>query len=108
MDKASEPFDGHRQEAESLLSEVDEMVTYEKNRPNNEISNEMWQLLADENRFLLAGFIKKWKENERFSKAFLQEAKSQIIDAMDALLSFEEKKDAKTKESLQRVIRTNQ
>ena len=108
IDNAKEPYENHKSEAESLLLEVEKMKLYEQNRANNEISYRMWQLLADENKFLLAGFIKKWKDEGRFSKAFISEAKTQINEAMDILVRFEGSKDANSRSNMEQFILQNQ
>ena len=105
---AVEPFEDHKSEAESLLQEVEQMILYEQNRANNEISFRMWQLLADENKFLLAGFIKKWKDENHLSAAFTAEAKMQLNEAMDILVRFEGSKDASAKNNMEQFILKNQ
>ena len=47
MDNAVEPYANHKSEVENLLLEIEKMKLYEQNRPNNGISLQMWQLLAD-------------------------------------------------------------
>nr|WP_299340118.1 hypothetical protein [Allomuricauda sp.] len=106
IDKSIEPFENHAEEVENLLLEMDKVKTYEQNRSNNGISFRMWQLLADENRFSLAGFIKKWREKGRLSKTFVEESKQQIMEGIDLLIWFEGKKDAESKLRLENFIST--
>ncbi len=107
MDQAVQPYEDHKSEVEGLLLEIEKMKLYEQNRPNNGISLRMWQLLSDENKFLLAGLIKKWRDENQLSKTFIKEAKAQITEAMDILIRFEGSKDAKAKGNLEHFIMTN-
>lgn len=108
MDNASEPYANHKSEVEGLLLEIEKMKLYEMNRPNNDISLQMWQLLADENRFLLAGFMKKWRDKGQLARAFTSEAKTQINGALDILMRFEGSKDARAKGSMEQFVLQNQ
>src|SRR5690606_2838385 len=91
MDKAVTPYESHFEEIEALFIEVEKMMEYEKNKPNNEITYAMWQILSDKERNLLAGFSKRWKEQGSFSETFLTESKAQAMEAMDILIRSEER-----------------
>ena len=79
-------------------------MEYEKNKPNNEITFAMWQLLNDKEKSLLAGFFKRWEEKETLSPVFLKESKKQVIEALDLLIQYEIKKDNQSKDSLLEII----
>jgi hypothetical protein len=108
MDKATTPYEEHTQEADNLLTEMEKMVVYKLNRPNNEISYRMWQLQSDADKNLLAGFLKKWNEKGKFSQAFLDEAKPQVMEAMNILIQYEGRKDKQAESSLMDLILANQ
>lgn len=108
MDKANTAYKEHTQEVNNLLMEVEKMMIYEQSKPNNGISYQMWQLLSDENKNLLAGFLRKWNEKGQFSKTFLNEAKPQVIEAIDILIQYEVKKDKQTESNLMNLILANQ
>ncbi len=108
MDKATTPYQNHFQEVENLFRDVEKIAAYEQNKPNNGISYQMWKLLADEDKNLLAGFFKEWNEKGQFSKVFLDESKSQVVEAMDILIQYEGKKDKETENSLMGIILGNQ
>ena len=108
MDKATTPYQEHAEEIEELLLDAQKMVVYEQNKPNNGISYEMWKLLADADKNLLAGFFKRWNEQGQFSTVFLGEAKPQVLEAMDILIQYEGKKDKESENSLMNLIRANQ
>lgn len=107
MDKAVTPYEGHLEEIEALFIEVEKMMEYEKNKPNNEITYAMWQILSDDEKNLLAGFFKRWKEQGSFSAAFLTESKAQVMEAMDILIQYEGRKDPESKNKLMNIITGN-
>lgn len=104
IDNATKPYRNHEKEIEKLLLDIQKLMEYEKNKPNNEITFAMWQLLNDKEKNLLAGFFKNWKEKETLSPVFLQESKNQVLEALDLLIQYEIKKDKKTKDTLLEII----
>ncbi|CAM1359842.1 conserved hypothetical protein [Tenacibaculum sediminilitoris] len=107
IEKAETPYQENINEIEELQNEVAKIVEYEKFKPNNEITYKMWLLLANENKNLLAGFFKRWKEKGKLSSFFITEAKGQISEAFDLLLKYESKKEPTTKNKLLDFISTN-
>ena len=107
MDKAATPFSNNKEIVEKLLLDIDKLVEYEKNKPNNEITFAMWKILTDKEKNLLSGFFKRWEEKGSFSPVFLQEAKKQVTDALDLLIQYEVKKDKESKDSLVNLINLN-
>ena len=107
MDKASTPYNDHLKEVAELGLEIEKMLEYEKNRPNNEITYAMWQLLANKDKNLLVGFFKRWKEKGQLNSIFIDEAKAQIATAMDLLIQYEAKKDKETKDKLLALLTSN-
>lgn len=89
MDKATEPFDNHLKEVESLAAGVDKAYEFAKGRPKNEISAKQWEILKDPGRNLLGGFLKRWKEESTLSRAFVSEAKLLVGDAFDTIIGLE-------------------
>jgi len=107
MDKATTAYDNHKDEIDNLHLEIEKIVAYEKDKPNNEITYAMWQLLSDDEKNLLSGFFKRWEEKETLSSVFINEAKIQIMEAMDVLIQFEGKKDKQAKARLLELISGN-
>ncbi len=89
MDRATDPFDGHRSEAEALTSRVEKAYEFAKGRPKNEVSTRQWAILKDPDRNLLGGFLKRWKEKSTLSGVFIQEAKGLVADAFDKIIGLE-------------------
>lgn len=107
MDKATTPYSNNKEIVEKLLLDIDKLVEYEKNKPDNEITFAMWKILTDKEKNLLSGFFKRWEEKGSFSPVFLQEAKKQVTDALDLLIQYEVKKDKESKDSLVNLINLN-
>ncbi len=107
MDKATTPYQNHKQEVEALFLEIEKLIEYEKNKPNNEITFAMWQVFDDKEKNLLAGFFKRWDSKEILSPDFIDESKKQILIAFDLLIQYEIKKDKESKEQLLELINLN-
>lgn len=107
MDKATSPYSDHLKDVGELGLEIEKILEYEKNRPNNEITYAMWKLLADKDKNLLVGFFKRWQTKGQLNAVFIEEAKAQITKAMDLLIQFEAKKDKDTKDKLLQLISLN-
>ncbi len=86
IDQATTSFSDHENPVATLRMDLKKLVEYEKNKPNNSISYAMLQLMANEDRNLLAGFLKRWEDEEQLSKTFTNEAKAQIMKAFDLII----------------------
>ncbi len=107
LNQANTPFEAHKEKVQSILLSIEKLAEYEKNKPNNEITFAMWQVLNDKEKNLLAGFFKIWEKKGIVSPVFQEEAKKQISDALDLLIQYEIKKDKESKELLLDLIKLN-
>ncbi len=107
MSKASSAYETHKKEVELFLMEVAKLKEYEKNKPKNEITYEMWNILTDEEKNLLTAYFKKWEKEQSLSPFFIKEASGQIIEAFDLLIEYEIKKDKISERNLLNVIAQN-
>ena len=107
ISKATTPYSDNQEEIEKLFLNLEKLVEYEKNKPNNEITFEMLKMLNDKDKNLLAGFFKHWETKGVTSKSFLEESKKQILEAFDLLIQYEIKKDKQSKEALLDLINLN-
>lgn len=105
MSKADLSYDNSLEEVMELRLDIQKILEYEKNKPNNAITYAMWQKLADNDKNLLAGFFKKWKEEKILNTFFINEAKIQIEDALNLLISYESKKDKISEKKLLELIK---
>ncbi|MEP6803577.1 MAG: hypothetical protein ABI892_03565 [Flavobacterium sp.] len=107
MSKATTPYNSHKEEVENLFLNIEKLAEYEKNKPNNEITFEMWKILNDKEKNLLAGLFKRWQTKGILSPVFLEESKKQVLDALDLLIQYESKKDKESKDALLELINLN-
>lgn len=107
MEKATTSYPVHQKEVETLLLNVQKLVEYEKNKPNNEITFAMWTVLNDKEKNLLIGFFSYWKTKGTVSQVFLEESKKQVTGAFDLLIQYESKKDRESKDALSDLINGN-
>lgn len=89
MSQATASFVLHSETVDDLLLDLKTLLEYEKNREHNEISYAMLKLLANADKNLLAGFFKRWEEEQQLSEAFTVEAKAQIAEAFDLIIRYE-------------------
>lgn len=89
MDKAVEDYSMHEDGVDDLLTKIEKAHEYEKARPKNEITIEMWEILKDPDKDLLGGFLKMWEEKGKVSYAFIEEKKKQIAEAFDQIIELE-------------------
>ncbi|WP_395053204.1 hypothetical protein [Flavobacterium sp.] len=104
IDKATTSYSANKVQIDKLLLDIEKLVEYEKNKPNNEITFAMWTILNDKEKNLLAGFFKRWEEKDKLSATFSQEAKKQVIEAFDLLIQYEVKKDKESANLLLNLI----
>lgn len=92
MDKSTEDYSSHLSDVTALQLELSKAIEYDKHRPNNSITNDMWNLLSDPSGHLLGGFLVKWKKDGKESEAYLTDKKQQISDSFDQIAELEIKK----------------
>lgn len=89
MSKAESPYRKYQKEVASLLLEARKAYEYAKQRPKNDISTKQWAIMIDEERHMLAGFFKRWKEQKRLGKFFIEEAQKKIGSGFDTISGLE-------------------
>ncbi len=104
MDKATMSYDSQKAAIENFETELEKMVEYEKNKPDNQISYAMWKMIANPDKNLAGGFLKRWKEKGTLSSFFITEAKGQVVEALDLILQYEGKKDPAAEKRLQQML----
>ena len=89
MSSATRPFSDYEEDVSFLKTELSKAYEFAKGRPNNEISTKQWEILIDENRNLLGGFLKRWENDETLSEMFVTEAQKLVSDAFDTIIGLE-------------------
>lgn len=104
IDKYEEDYYLHEKDVENLKNQLVFILEYEKNRPNNEISFTMWELMNNKDKSLLMGYFELWKKNKTLSNSFSEEAKKQIDEAFSILLKYEASKTKENEANLLDII----
>jgi len=94
VQKSTDTADKQTDEINKVQLELQQDFEYEKGKGNlNSLTVRQWQLLADPNGNLLAGFLKKWKsQSAGFSQAFVDGMSKNISDAFDEIIRLEQHK----------------
>ena len=92
MDKATEDYSIHKQEIDDVSNKIQKAYFYDKNRPKNKITEEMWKLIIDPNGHLYGGFLARWKAEGKLGAAFIDEAKKKMQENFDRIAQLESKK----------------
>lgn len=107
MNNSSASFSKNKEQIDALFFNIEKLTEYEKNKPNNEITFQMWKILSNKEKNLLGGFFRLWETKGIVSKPFLEESQKQILEAFDLLIQYEIKKDKESKNELLDFINLN-
>lgn len=89
MDKGTEYFADHKQDSKILMLNIEKAYEYEKGRPKNDETAQMWEILKDPEKDLLGGFLKLWQKQEKLSEMYISEKKKQVEKAYDEIIGLE-------------------
>ncbi len=92
MDLANDDFSKHQSGVMEFETKLRKVYEYEKNRPKNEISVKLWDILIDTNGYLLGGFLSRWKKENKLNVAFINNEKDLVGKAFDQISGLESKK----------------
>ena len=92
MDLATTDFASNEKAVQELQTKLQKVYEYEKNRPKNEITLKMWNILLDTNGHLIGGFLKRWENEKKLNAVFVQEEKKIVGDAFDQIAGLESHK----------------
>ncbi len=93
IDKATEPPEKHIQAISFLRLRAKQAHEYAKARNDNSLSTRQWEIMIDEKRFLLGGFLLMWENKKQgFSRAFLDGVKKNVLGGLDEIIKLEKAK----------------
>lgn len=92
MDKAVDSAIKYLPAIEGIEMKLNKAYEYEKGRPKNEITSNMWELLKNPDKHLLGGVLKRWRDEKQLSAGFIENEKKIISDAFDIISGLESKK----------------
>jgi hypothetical protein len=89
MDSATQNYNEHHPAVMNVMTSINKIYEYEKNRPKNEISEKMWAMIRDTSGHLYGGFINRWQREGKLDKVFIQESKRIIGQSFDQISQLE-------------------
>lgn len=89
MALATDSFSRHAQEVEQLETNLQKVYEYERNRPKNSITVQMWDLLLASDGHLLTGFLRRWQQKAILGNAFVQNQQKIVGEAFDQIAGLE-------------------
>ena len=92
MNKATKPYASQLAGIEEVSTRIEKAYEYEKHRPKNLFTVKMWEIVKSPDHNLFGGFIKRWKEQDTLSAAFINQVKIQVAQGFDMILELESKK----------------
>jgi len=92
MDKATDPYDEHKNEVEKLFIEVNKAHEFVQGIPSNSISAEQWAILIKRDGDLMGRFFSHWHDSKTLSKVYIDEFKQVISDSFDQIICLEANK----------------
>lgn len=96
MDLSSVDYETHQRDVQNLRNDIQKLYEYEKNRPKNEITLQLWDKLMNKDGHLLGGFLKKWEDDSQLNETFINESKKLVGNAFDQIAQLESKKIKKS------------
>ncbi len=96
-DKATEPYEKHKDEVEKLFVDANKAYEFVKGVPSNSISAKQWAILIKRDGDLMGKFFKRWADSKKLNKEFIEEFKGLLSDAFDEIICLEANKKEATK-----------
>lgn len=92
MDLAVNEYKTQEAAVEELQTKLQKAYEYERNRPGNEVTLRMWDVLLNPEGHLAGGFLKRWEKEGKLNKAFIDNDKKIVSDAFDQIAGLESHK----------------
>lgn len=92
MDSATEDYNLHKQEVQSVNIAIEKMIEYKKHQPKDTVNTHMWLLMNDSTGLLYGSFINRWKQKGRLHPAAVKDARKLISFNFDRIAELESKK----------------
>jgi len=94
IDQASENYAAHRTDISKLDIALTKGYEYDKNRPHNEITRQMWEVLlfkdpSDPRKGIWPRFLEEWKASGTLKPAEIANDKEDVGRAFDKIIQLE-------------------
>lgn len=92
MNLAVGDYSNHKSEIAEVILKLDKVYEYERNRPKNTLTIQLWDKIRDTAGHLFGGFVARWEREGKLKPVFIQESKKQVGEAFDIIAQLESKK----------------
>lgn len=92
MDLATTEYKDNAKDVREFEIKLQKVYEYERNRPKNKVTLELWDKLMDTKGHLLGGFLFRWKNEQKLGETFITESKKLVFKAFDQISGLESKK----------------
>lgn len=92
MNLAVDDYSTHKSEVADVTLKLDKVYEYERNRPRNTLTIQLWDRIRDTTGHLFGGFVARWEREGKLKPVFIQESKKQVGEAFDIIAQLESKK----------------
>jgi ABC-type enterochelin transport system substrate-binding protein len=89
MDKATEPYGSHRDEAEKVSLTIEKAYQYDLGRNQNAETIGLWEILKNPDGNLFGGFLRRWKQKGSLKPDAVAVKKPDIAEAFDQIIGLE-------------------
>ena len=89
MGAATDSFNLHKPAVDQVVTSINKIFEYEKNRPKNTVSEKMWTVIKDSTGHLFGGFVKRWQKEGKLDAVFIKEAQGLISQSFDQISQLE-------------------
>ncbi len=89
MSNATDNFYLHQADVAQIRTELSKIYEYEKNKPKNEVTTKMWNILIDSTGSSFGGFLTRWQKETKLDTAFINESKILVGASFDQVSELE-------------------
>ncbi len=76
MDLAVNDYNSFETKDQEFQTKLEKIYEYEKNKPKNDLTIQLWNKLIDTKGHLLGGLLNRWKTEKKLNGTFLQKKRS--------------------------------
>jgi hypothetical protein len=89
MGLASDSFRLHQPEVAQITTSLQKMYEYEKSKPKNTVTTELWNVLIDSTGNSFGGFLTRWQKEGKMDTTFIRESQLVIGQSFDQISGLE-------------------
>jgi hypothetical protein len=89
MGAASDSFLLYQPEVVQIRTSLQKIYEYEKSKPKNTVTTQLWNVLIDSTGNSLGGFLTRWQKEGRMDTTFIRESQLVIGQSFDQISALE-------------------